>query len=668
MGFKSPSRPQVVFNEYGLLQGGQGGQAYLPLCSGVLHACALERESLRDAYDFRPYLFHRDRPERILAQYENPAVAAFSAYMWNLNLSLTVAREVKARHPECLVVFGGASVPHRAETFMNEHAFVDVCARGEGEDAFVDVLERNLESRCFDGIAGITWRRPDGTLVTNAGERSWIKDLDVYASPYRAGLYEELIERHTGFEFQAIVESNRGCPFRCTFCYWGKGGLNRKFKFHSPERIAAEIDWCGRHRIRYVLSADSNFGMHEQDRATARALIASRERYGYPERFRATYGKNTDDRIFDIASSLHRAGLDKGVSLARQSTDRSTLINIKRANIKMSTYRSLQQRFNEAGIPTHTDLIIGLPGENLNTLAEGIDELLESGCVHLNIYFLEVYPNTEMADPAYQRQFGIRAVRTELRENHCDVRDPEQTPEYVDVVVETSAMTVAEWKRMWRLAFITMLFHSLKAGFYLMHYLRDRLSVPFVQFLRFVSQAEMRPETGAIVRGELARFDRGLDGILAGWGHNVVEPDFGNVYWRIEETSLLHLSERWDAYYAEMETIIQELLDSRGLSYDVDELCDVIRYQRVRMPSTRPLADTEVTFSFNVPDYFNGLLDGRPRQLLRRPQTVHVESVDYAGDRERFARERVLYARKNESTVNALHSPATSEIAGSEAR
>ena len=211
----------------------------------------------------------------------------------------------------------------------------------------------------------------------------------------------------------------------------------------------------------------------------------------------------------------------------------------------MSTYRSLQQRFNEAGIPTHTDLIIGLPGENLNTLAEGIDELLESGCVHLNIYFLEVYPNTEMADPAYQRQFGIRAVRTELRENHCAVRDPEQTPEYVDVVVETSAMTVAEWKRMWRLAFITMLFHSLKAGFYLMHYLRDRLSVPFVQFLRFVSQAEMRPETGAIVRGELARFDRGLDGILAGWGHNVVEPDFGNVYWRIEETSLLHLSERW---------------------------------------------------------------------------------------------------------------------------
>lgn len=654
---------RVYFNEYGLLQGGRGTTAYLPLVSGVLHAWALEFPRIRDSYDFRPYLFHRDRADAILAQYDTPSVAAFSMSMWNANLCLTVARDVKRRHPECLIIFGGPSVPHQARAFMTEHRFIDVCVRGEGEDAFVELLERFTDSRDFSGIEGITWRAPEGRLVEQGAPRPFNKDLDAYPSPYLTGLFDALIETRRDLEFQAILETNRGCPFRCTFCYWGKGGLNRKFKFHGPDRIAREIDWMGRNGIKYILCADSNFGMHKQDYAIADALIRTRERYGLPERFRATYGKNTDEKIFEIANALWTAGLDKGVSLSRQSNDVQVQTNIKRGNIKMSTYRNLQQRFNEAGIPTHTDLIVGLPGETLDTLAAGIDEILDSDCVHLNMYFLEVYPNTDMANPDYRRQHGIRTVRTELRENHCDVRDTGLVPEWVDVVVQTNSMDSAEWRRMWLLAFVTMMFHSLKLGFFLMHYLRKRFDIPFTAFLRHISEERMAPEHGGMLRAELRVFRSQLDDILEGGGHNVVQSDFGNVYWRIEEAGFLRISRDHDRFYAEMEDVIRDLLQARGIAYDAQELREVVRYQRLRMPATEALGETRWAFSRAIPAYFEAILAGRPADIAAFPQTMTVESVDYGGDKARFARERVLYARKNESTLNAVRAITLPEAA-----
>ena len=90
--------------------------------------------------------------------------------------------------------------------------------------------------------------------------------------------------------------------------------------------------------------------MHSRDQEVGKFLVEASRKYGYPERFRATYGKNTDDRIFEVASMLAKAGLDKGVSLTHQSLSREVQNNIKRWNIKLGTYERLQARFNEAGI------------------------------------------------------------------------------------------------------------------------------------------------------------------------------------------------------------------------------------------------------------------------------------------------------------------------------
>lgn len=300
---------RVYFNEFNVLM---ENAAYLPLVSGLLRAYADTSPSLSVSYEFMPFIFYRDTLERIMVQYDNPSVAAFSVSMWNEQLNLKVAEQVKARYPDCLVVFGGPNVPHHPQAYFERYPFVDVAVRGEGEEAFSEILTRYLESRDFTGIPGVSWRHPTtASCVRNQAERSQSRNLDVYPSPYLEGLFEELIANSGDLGFQQIIETNRGCPFLCTFCFWGQGGLSRKYRYHGLDRVASEIEWAAKHKIRYVFNADSNFGMHKRDLEIARMLVETKRNFGYPEKFRTCFGKNTDEKIYEVARLLHEHELER---------------------------------------------------------------------------------------------------------------------------------------------------------------------------------------------------------------------------------------------------------------------------------------------------------------------------------------------------------------------
>ena len=83
-----------------------GNATYLPLVSGLLRATAEANNVVRGNYAFEPFIFHMDRPETIMDAYEAPDVAAFSVCMWNEQINLHIAEKVKARWPDCLIVFG----------------------------------------------------------------------------------------------------------------------------------------------------------------------------------------------------------------------------------------------------------------------------------------------------------------------------------------------------------------------------------------------------------------------------------------------------------------------------------------------------------------------------------------------------------------------------------
>ena len=664
----SVQKRRLYFNEFNVLM---EGSAYLPLVSGLLRCYAETKPVLQERYEFMPFLFYRDRLASIVNRYENPGVAAFSCSMWNEQINLRVAEEVKRRYPECLIVFGGANVPHHPEQYFREHPFIDVAVKGEGEEAFAEILERALDTRDFSGILNVAYRHPEtGACVVNCGQRPQPRDLDCYPSPYLEGGFEPLMaEGSSQMRFQAIIETNRGCPFLCTFCFWGQGGLSTKYRFHSLERVKAIIDWCGEHKIEYVFNADSNFGMHPRDYQIAEFLVEAKSRLGYPDKFRTCFGKNTDERIYKVAQLLHEHGLEKGITLARQSNDEEVLKNIKRQNIKLETYKSLQFMFNESNIPVYTELILGLPGETYESWLRGIDDILNSGIRNqLFVYMCQVLTNTELADPESLERFKIRTVRIPLAEIHGGVRPGWLETEYEDIVIETDSMSTEDWRRMAKLSWVMQVLHSLKLGYFLMVYLHERYGTKHTDFLRYVSEERMPAGTGGMLRAEIRSFEGTLNGILAGKDRGQVMPGYGEFYWDVEEASLIRISERLPEFYAELLAVAKAFLSEQAIPYSEEELEEVVEYQRLRipLPSGLALAGPKV-FRHNLPEYFEHSYTTQQVSLRRSAQALElVEPKDYRWDRKSYARETILWGRKSGTMLTKIRWHDL-EVSGAEA-
>jgi len=662
------ARRKIYLGEFNLLM---NGSTYLPLVSGLLRAHAETSEVVNEHFEFAPFLFHNDRVDRLVDRYQRPAVAAFSSLMWNAQLSLETAAAVKRRHPECLVVFGGANVPHHPEEFLARHPFIDVAVRGEGEAPFTQVLERlagvdqldRLDRLDLDGISGTSWRTTSGEFRECTVDQDFVKDLDAYPSPYLEGLYEDIFAAHPDLEFQAIIETNRGCPFQCTFCYWGKGGMSRKYRFHGIDRVKRELEWMAEHEIRYVFNADSNFGMHRRDMEIAEFIVETKQRTGYPHKFRTCYGKNTDEKIFSIGKLFHDHGLEKGITISYQSVDEEVQANIKRANIKLSSARELQQKFNDSGVPVYTELILGLPGETLQTWVRGVDRVLGSGLKNqLFMYLCQVFPNTDLAAPEYLAKFGIQSRVIELTEIHGRIRTPEWVAEEEEIVIATDAMPAEDWRRAVLFSWITMSMHSLKLGYFVMAWLVDRHGIRHSEFLQYLSDGRFDPEEFPLLAAELQTFEAKIASLRAGEGRGCVLKDYGDIYWDEEEASFLRLSRDFDRFFDELEALTIDFLQARGTEFDLHELEDVFRYQSASIPrpaATRgdlpaPGADAsaaelrqKLVLDHNLGSYFEALFGTQPVALSAVPETLDIVQPNFAGDLPRFARETILWGRKS---------------------
>jgi radical SAM superfamily enzyme YgiQ (UPF0313 family) len=651
----SIAKKRIYFNEYNLLM---GGAAYLPLVSGLLRAYSEDTPEISENYEFMPFIFHIDRKENILDQYkEAPYIAAFSVYMWNEQLCLSVAKEVKRRFPECLIMFGGAQPPHHPVEYFEENPFIDISVRGQGEETFKRLLIALSNGDSLAEIPSISWRDPEsGKCVVNEKELEFDKDLDQFPSPYLKGLYDDLMRDRKDLRFQAIMETNRGCPFECTFCYWGMGGLNRKFSFRSIDRVSKELDWCGKNKIAYVFNADSNFGQHKRDMDVVKALVETKKKYGFPEKFRTCYGKNTDDKIFNIARVMYENSLEKGITLSRQSNDDEVLKHIKRGNIKMSTYMNLQRKFNEVNIPVYSELILGLPGESYQTWRTGIEDLLQAGLKNqLFVYLCQVFPNTELADKKYQEEYGVVTQRVPLNEIHCSIHDPNRMEEYEDVIVGLKTMSIEDWKRMVVLSTVTMVLHSLKLGFYLLIYLADRFGVKYTDFIGYISERKMSKELAPILYEETSRFYQHADRIRSGGGRGVEELEYGDIYWDVEEATFLRISKDFDAFYEEMFKVICHFLGKEGIEFDADEVQEAVLYQKSRVPRPSSNPDRELTFSHNFPEYFNKALTDHPVSLVKKPSTIQISQKDFQGDKKMFATEIILWGRKSGRNLTEIN-------------
>jgi len=368
---------------------------YLPYSAAILWAYAKTSEQVDKQFDLNTFIWRRDNIQDTVEKLKNDSVVGFSTYLWNNSYNNVLARELKKVNPDVLIVFGGPQPPIEDYDFFERFPYVDICVKTEGEVTFQSILE-SYDTKEFSDIPGILINRNGKTIDTGNAVR--IKDVDIIPSPYLTGLFDNLLVEFPEVSWTATLETNRGCPYACTFCDWGSLTYAKVKKF-KLERVYAELEWIGKNQLDFVSITDANFGIFpERDLAIADKLVQVQKEYDNPKSYTISWAKNQKAEVIEIVKKLMiEGGSTLGLNLSVQTLDERTLEIIKRKNLAMNKVEEVFDACEVNNIPLYTELILGLPGETPESWRKNFYGLYEAGNhTGITVYQAQLLENAEM--------------------------------------------------------------------------------------------------------------------------------------------------------------------------------------------------------------------------------------------------------------------------------
>lgn len=622
------------------------GQNYLPYSVAILEAFARRQLKQPDRFEFRVPVYRRVGIEAAVNQLIGCDLVGFSVYVWNFEISLEIAKRLKARDPSAVIVFGGPHVPDDSRDFMISNPFVDLAVHGEGEQTFTEILD-TLDSRNWAGIEGVTHRGGDGAIIHEA-RRPRLRNLADVHSPFLEGTFEPVMRANPDEKWIGLWETNRGCPFKCTFCDWGSATGDKVAAFEE-DRLLAEVDWFSENHIEFIFCCDANFGIKKRDVDLARHVAAVKEKTGYPMALSVQNTKNATERAYQTQKILADAGLNKGVALSMQSLDPKTLELIKRGNISLETYFELQRRFAKDGVETFSDIILGMPGETYDTLLDGVDTLIQNG-QHNRIQFnnLSILPNAEMGAPDYQKRHGIETVRSKIINIHGErIELEDDVPEYQELVVATASMPPDDWRRTRAVCWMTALLHFDKLFQIPMILLHEVAGISYREMIdAFMTADPHRYSTIAEIRNY---FIEQAQVIQDGGTEFDYSAEWLGIHWPQDEYIYIKLTDqkRFPDFYEEALSVVSGLARSGGAGMPEDLISDAVRLNGALLKQPGRLDDLEIDVGYNIMDYYLGVRTGDRVPLEKRPMTVQVNrSLQIYEDFQAWCREVVWWGNK----------------------
>jgi radical SAM superfamily enzyme YgiQ (UPF0313 family) len=402
----------------------------MPLSLGYIKATAYADPGIRSAADIQICSFRGSAtaPEiaRALFSGEPPDILAFSVFGWNLYRFAAIAETYRQLKPDGWIIVGGTHVANQAERLCRLYPAIDIVANGEGEFVFRDILQAylgGLRKSELDHIAGISFQR-DGRVVTTK-ERARIANLDDIPSPFLEGVLPFRDSTGRAIYGVALLETNRGCPYKCAFCYWG-GAVGQRVRAFSRERLREELKLFAREGVESIALCDANLGLLPDDEIFVDDVIRMKERYGYPLNIEASWAKNKGERFYRIVRKMKQAGLKSSFTLSLQSLAERALEKMHRENMKLNEFEDLARWLRVEGLDTYAELIWGLPGETSDTFIEGYDRVSEFTS-RIATYPHLLLPNTDF----YQNRdrYGLITVRHEEFDFEYVIGHPDLTIE-----------------------------------------------------------------------------------------------------------------------------------------------------------------------------------------------------------------------------------------------
>jgi hypothetical protein len=383
----------------------------VPLTSGYLQAFAKADPALASDYVFATCNKHVDVDENRL--YEELArhdadVYGFSCYVWNMGTIKRVAERIAREKPAAKIMLGGHQAANHADRYLPadlENVFV---CNGEGEQIFRNFLSTIQRNGEFAEVRGLSFRR-DGRLITTP-EQPKLDQLDLIPSPFLTGLIEA--KRYA----LTVFETNRGCPFQCTFCTWGGPGL--AVTRFSLDRVLAELEWISRSGVFFIYIADANWGMLTRDIEISKFIGAMHHQHAAPRMVYYAAAKNKPKGTVACIEAFHEAGIITAQAVGVQTMNEETLTTIKRSNIKNSKFMEMYEQLKPQNISSYSELMFPLPNETYASLTNGVRTLCELGTGGIIIYPIILINNAELT--RRRDEWGIVSIPSSGSIDECE--------------------------------------------------------------------------------------------------------------------------------------------------------------------------------------------------------------------------------------------------------
>lgn len=369
---------------------------YLPYSPAIIWSYVKQFDIINDNFELDEFIWRRDPIEEVVERLKDNDIVGFSTYIWNRSYNHVLGRELKKANPDIFLFAGGPEPPITDKNFFEKFPYLDLCVKQEGEKAVTSVLEQYLTDKNYLGITGLIVNVDGKTVDTGLPNR--INELDDIPSPYLTDVFKPLMEKHPEVRWNATLETNRGCPYMCTFCDWGSLTYSKVKKF-DLERVYDELEWIGRNECDFVSLTDANFGIFpERDSLIADKLIQVQKKYNNPKAYTIAWAKNQKQEVVEIVRKLiYEGGSKMGLNLSVQSMDDNVLDIIKRKNLAMNKIQEVFDLCEKYSIPLYTELILGLPGETLETWKDNFYKLFKAGNhTGITVYQAQLLENAEM--------------------------------------------------------------------------------------------------------------------------------------------------------------------------------------------------------------------------------------------------------------------------------
>lgn len=291
-------------------------------------------------------------------------VYAFTVFMWNMERSLYLAEKIKEKNPHTFIIFGGPEISEGSPALKSP--FVDTFVSGEGEKQFARIIDKIIHHEPLP-------------LYCRESEPL---NLSTIPNPYLS----KTLKPQTGSILH--LETMRGCPFSCAYCYYPKSV--HEIRFFPEERIPDFFDYARQHDSKEIYIMDPSFNSSSRFIERLKQIKKSN-----PTRIPL----HTEIRLENItplsASLMQEAGFIS-VEAGLQTTNPIALKKISR-HFNCEKFLQGAGLLQDKNIEIRTGAILGLPGDTLDDFSKTLDFLLSYQLdAHAEIYPLSLLPGSTL--------------------------------------------------------------------------------------------------------------------------------------------------------------------------------------------------------------------------------------------------------------------------------